>query len=74
MLSRKFYSFYTLAAIDRDTMEWTSKFPRAEPCTRLLLYLSLAGFICGFSLLNLSVAFDGGDEENSVYMWQFCSP
>ena len=30
---------------------WTTKFPRSKPCTRLLLYLSLAGFLCGFSLL-----------------------
>ena len=63
---RKFYSFYGRAAIDRDTMEWTTKFPRSKPCTRLLLYLSLAGFECGFSLLNPSVAYAGEDEENSV--------
>ena len=37
-----------------------------KPCTRLLLYLSLAGFICGFSLLNPSVAYAGDDEENSA--------
>ena len=63
---RKFYSFYVRAAIDRDTMEWTTKFPRSKPCKRLLLYLSLAGFVCGFSLLNPSVAYAGEDEENSV--------
>ena len=49
---RKFYSFYVRAAIDRDTMEWTSKFPRSKPCTHLLRYLSLSGFVCGFSVLN----------------------
>ena len=42
------------------------KFPRSKPCTRLLLYLSLAGSVCGFSLLNPSVAYAGEDEENSV--------
>ena len=66
MARRKFYSFYVRAAIDRDTMEWTTKFPRSKPCTRLLLYLSLAGFVCGFSLLNPWVAYAGEDEENSV--------
>ena len=63
MPRRKFYSFYVRAAIDRDTMEWTTKFPRSRPCTRLLLYLSLAGFVCGFSLVNPSVAYAGEDEE-----------
>ena len=33
MKRRKFYSFYVRAAIDRDTMEWTTKFPRSKPCT-----------------------------------------
>ena len=66
MARRKFYSFYVRAATDRDTMEWTTKFPRSKPCTRLLLYLSLAGFVCGFSLLNPSVAYAGEDKENSV--------
>ena len=28
---RSFYSFYIRAAIDRDTMEWTSQFPRSKP-------------------------------------------
>ena len=63
---RKFYSFYVRAAIDRKTMEWTTKFPRSKPRTRLLLYLSFAGFVCGFSLLNPSVANAGEYEENSV--------
>ena len=47
-------------------MEWTTKFPRLKPCTRLLLYLSLAGFVFGFSLLNPSVAYAGEDEEKFV--------
>ena len=47
-------------------MKWTKKFPRSKPCTRLLLYLSFAGFVCGFSLLNPSVAYAAEDEENSV--------
>ena len=63
MTRRKFYSFYVRAAIDHETMEWTTKFPRSKPCTRFLLYLSLAGFVCGFSLLNPSVAYAGEDEE-----------
>ena len=63
---RKFYSLYVSAAIDHDTMEWTTKFPRSKPCTRLLLYLSLAGFVYVFYLLNSSVAYAGEDEENSV--------
>ena len=63
---RKVYSFYVRAAIDRDTMEWTTKFPKSKPCTHLLRYLSLAGFVCGFSVLNPSVGYAGEDEENSV--------
>ena len=65
---KNFYSFYVRAAIYRDTIEWPTKFPRSKPCTRLLLYLSLAGFVCGLSnsLLNPSVAYAGEDEENSV--------
>ena len=47
-------------------MEWTTKFPKSKPHTRLLLYLSLAGFVRGFTLLNPSVAYAGEDEENSV--------
>ena len=67
MPRRKFYSFDVCAAIDRDTIEWTAKFPRSKPCTCLLLYLSLAGFVCGFSLLNPLAAYAGEDEENSVF-------
>ena len=66
MPRRKFYSFYVRAAIDRDTMEWTTKFPRSKPWTHLLRYLSLAGFVCGFSVLNPSVDYAGEEEENSV--------
>ena len=73
MPRRKFYSFYVRAAIDRDTMEWTTKFPRSEPCTHLLRYLSLAGFVCGFSVLNPSVGYAGEDEENPC-LRQFWSP
>ena len=40
--------------------------PETKPCTRLLLYLSLASFVCGFSLLNPSVAYAGEEDENSV--------
>ena len=39
--------------------------PETKPCTRLLLYLPLASFVCDFSLLNPSVAY-AGDDENSV--------
>ena len=66
MPRREFYSFYVRAAIDRDSLEWTTKFPRSKPCTRFLLYLTLAGFVCGFSLLNPWVAYAGEDEDNSV--------
>ena len=66
MPRRKFYSFYVRVAIDRDTMEWTTKFPRSKPCTHLLRYLSLAGFVCGFfSVLNPSVDYAREDKENS---------
>jgi len=40
--------------------------PETKPCTRLLFYLSLAGFVYGFSLLYPSVANAGEDDENSV--------
>ena len=66
MPRRKFYCFYVRSAIDRDTIKWTTKFPRSKPCTLLLLYLSLAGFLCGFSVLFTSVDYAGEDEENSV--------
>ena len=61
---RKFYSFYVHAAIDRDTMEWTTKFSRSKPCSHLLRYFSLAGFVCGFTELNPSVDYAGEDVEN----------
>ena len=66
MPRRKFYSFYVRAVIDRDTMEWTTKFPRSKPCTNLLRYISLAGFVLGCSVLNPSVDYAGEDEENFV--------
>ena len=40
--------------------------PEAKPRTRLLFYLSLAGFVSGFSLLNPWVAYVGENDENSV--------
>ena len=43
--------------------EWITKFPRSKPCTRFLLYLTLAGFVCGFSLLNPWVSYAREDEE-----------
>ncbi|XP_068738743.1 uncharacterized protein [Montipora capricornis] len=64
--TRKFYSFYVRAAIDREVPGLDYEIPETKPCTRLLLYLSLAGFACGFSLLNPSVAYAGEDDENSV--------
>ena len=63
---RKFYSFYVRAAIDGEDSGMDYEIPETKPCTRLLLYLSLAGFACGFSLLNPSVAYAGEDDENSV--------
>ena len=64
MPRREFYSFYVRAATDRDIMEWSTKFrDQNMSCTRFLLYLSLAGFECGFSLLNPWVAYAGEDEE-----------
>ena len=63
---RKFYSFYVRAAIDREDPAVDYEIPETKPCTRLLLYLSLASFVCGFSLLNPSVTCAGEDDENSV--------
>ena len=39
---------------------------KLKPCKCLLLYVSLASFVCGFSLLNPLVAYAGEYEENSV--------
>ena len=66
MSRRKFFCFYVRAAIDRVTMEWTTKFPRSKPCTHLLRYLSLAGFVYDLSVLNPSVDYAGEDVENSA--------
>ena len=63
---RKFYSFYVRAAIDREDPGVDYELPETKPCTRLLLYPSLASFVCGFSLFNPSVAYAGEDEENFV--------
>ena len=40
--------------------------PETKPSTRLILYFSLAGFVCGFSLLNPFVAYARNNDENSV--------
>ena len=63
---RKVYSFYVRAAIDREDPGVDYEIPETKPSTRLLLYLSLAGFVCGFSLLNLSVAYAGENDEDSI--------
>lgn len=63
---RKFYSFQVLAAIDRKNPGLDYETPETQLSTRLLIYLSLAGFVCGFSLLNPSVAYAGENDENSV--------
>ena len=63
---RKFYSFYVRAAIDREDPGVDYELPETKPRTRLLLYPSLASFVCGFSLFNPSVAYAGEDEENFV--------
>ena len=70
MPRRKFYSFYVRAAIDRDTMARGVDYEIPEikaiytfTSLSFLLYLSLAGFVCGFSLPNPSVAYAGEDEE-----------
>lgn len=62
----KFCSFYVLAAIDRKDSGVDYEIPESKPCTRLLFYLSLAGFVCGVRLLYPSVASAGEDDENSV--------
>ena len=49
---REFYSFNVRAAIDREDRGVDYEIPETKPSTRLILYLSLAGFVCGFSLLN----------------------
>ena len=61
-----FYSFHVRAAIDLEDPGVDYETPETKPRTRLLLYLSLAGFVSGFSLLNPSVAYTGENDENSV--------
>ena len=63
---RKFYNFYVRAAIDSEDPGLDYEIPETKPSTRLLLYLSLSGFVCGFSLLNPSVAYAGKKDENSA--------
>ena len=63
---RKFDNFYVRAAIDGEDPGLDYEIPETKPSTRLLLYLSLGGFVCGFSLLNPSVAYAGNNDENSA--------
>ena len=63
---RKIYSFHVRAAIDREDPGVDYETPETKSSTRLLLSLSLAGFVSGFSLLNPSVAYAGENDENSV--------
>ena len=56
---RKFYSFDVRAAIDGEDPGVDYALPETRPSTRLLLYLSLAGFVCSLSLLYPSVAYAG---------------
>ena len=60
---RKSYSFDVRAVIDRDDpgVDYETK-----PSTCFLFYLSLAGFVCGFTLLNPSMARAGENDETSV--------
>jgi len=53
----KFYSFNVRAAIDREDRGVDYGIPETKPSTRLIFYLSLAGFVCGFSLLDPYVAY-----------------
>ena len=62
----KFCIFYLRAAIDRKDSGVDYEIPETKPCIRLLFYLSLAGFVCGFRLLYPSVAYAGEDDESSV--------
>ena len=42
--TRKFYSFYVRAAIDREVRGLDYEIPETKPCTRLLLYLFWPAF------------------------------
>ena len=55
---------YELQSIVK-TLEWTTEFLKPKS-TRLILYLSLAGFVCGFSLLDPYVAYAENIDENCV--------
>ena len=63
---KKFHSFYVRAAIYGEDPGVDYEIPETKTCTRLLIYLSLAGFVYGFSLLIPSVDYAGEDDENSV--------
>ena len=62
----KFYSVHVRAAIDGEDPGVDYEIPETKLSTRLLLYFSLAGFVCGFGLLNPSVAYAGENDENSA--------
>ena len=62
----RFYGFNVRAAIDREDPGVDYEIPETKPSTRLILYLSLAGFVCCFSLLDLYVAYAKNNDENSV--------
>ena len=62
----KFYSFNVPAAIDREDTGVDYGIPETKPSTRLILYLSLADFVYGFSLLDPYVAYAKNNDENSV--------
>ena len=59
-------SFYVRAAIDGEDPRVDYEILETRRCTRLLLHLSLAGFVCGFRLRNPSVPYAGEDDKNSV--------
>jgi len=63
---RKFYSVYVRGAIDCEDPGMDYEIPETKLSTPLLLCLSLAGFVCGFSLLNPSVVYAGENDVNSV--------
>lgn len=57
---------FVCAAIDHEDPGVDYKILQTKPSTHLLLYLSLASFVCGFSLLNPLVAYAGENDKNSV--------
>ncbi|KAL9963249.1 hypothetical protein ACROYT_G032430 [Oculina patagonica] len=64
---RKLYVRATIDRVDPGVDFQTYEIPETKACnTRLLLYLSLGGFICGLSLLHPWVAYAGENDKNSV--------